>query len=66
MCLGGVGKASAIWSPGGVFLADGREMKIVTSIDHSTYCVIAKTVVRATARPCCQALLDAMTTYGNY
>jgi len=49
-----------------VFLADGREMKIVTSIDHSTYCVIAKTVVRATARPCCQALLDAMTTYGNY
>jgi transposase len=41
------------------FLADGREVKIVTGIDdHSRYCVIAKAVLRATARPVCQAFLD--------
>jgi transposase InsO family protein len=47
------------------FLADGREMKIVTGIDdHSRYCVIAKAVLRATARPVCQAFLEAMKVYG--
>ncbi len=47
------------------FLADGREVKIVTGIDdHSRYCVIAKAVMRATARPVCQAFLDAMAVYG--
>ena len=47
------------------FLADGREVKIVTGIDdHSRYCVIAKAVLRATARPVCQAFLDAMSIYG--
>lgn len=47
------------------FLADGREVKIVTGIDdHSRYCVIAKAVLRATARPVCQAFLAAMGTYG--
>ena len=47
------------------FLADGRELKIVTGIDdHSRYCVIAKAVMRATARPVCQAFLDAMNIYG--
>jgi transposase len=47
------------------FLADGREIKIVTGIDdHSRYCVIAKAVLRATARPVCQAFLDAMGIYG--
>jgi hypothetical protein len=47
------------------FLADGREVKIVTGIDdHSRYCVIARAVMRATARPVCQAFLDAMSTYG--
>jgi transposase InsO family protein len=47
------------------FLPDGREVKIVTGIDdHSRYCVIAKAVLRATARPVCQAFLDAMKTYG--
>ena len=47
------------------FLADGREAKIVTGIDdHSRYCVIAKAVLRATARPVCQAFIDAMTVYG--
>jgi hypothetical protein len=47
------------------FLADGREAKIVTGIDdHSRYCVIARAVMRATARPVCQAFLDAMAVYG--
>ena len=47
------------------FLADGREVKIVTGIDdHSRYCVIAKAVLRATARPVCQAFLEAMSIYG--
>ena len=47
------------------FLADGREVKIVTGIDdHSRYCVIAKAVMRATARPVCQAFLDALAIYG--
>jgi transposase InsO family protein len=47
------------------FLNGGREVKIITGIDdHSRYCVIAKAVLRATARPVCQAFLDAMGTYG--
>jgi transposase InsO family protein len=47
------------------FLADGREVKIVTGIDdHSRYCVIARAVMRATARPVCQAFIDAMAIYG--
>jgi transposase InsO family protein len=47
------------------FLADGREVKIVTGIDdHSRYCVIARAVMRATARPVCQAFVEAMTGYG--
>jgi transposase InsO family protein len=47
------------------FLAGGREVKIVTGIDdHSRYCVIARAVLRATARPVCQAFVEAMTVYG--
>ena len=47
------------------FLADGAEVKIVTGIDdHSRYCVIARAVMRATARPVCQAFIEAMTIYG--
>ena len=47
------------------FLADGREVKIVTGIDdHSRYCVIARVVLRATARPVCWAFVEAMTIYG--
>ncbi|HWG65124.1 MAG TPA: IS481 family transposase [Streptosporangiaceae bacterium] len=47
------------------FLDGGREVKIVTGIDdHSRYCVIAKAVMRATARPVCQAFIDAMGVYG--
>jgi transposase InsO family protein len=47
------------------FLASGKEVKIVTGEDdHSRYCVIAKAVLRATARPVCQAFIEAMRTYG--
>jgi hypothetical protein len=42
---------------GGVKLADGTELKAVTGIDdHSRYCVSAKLVLRAIARPVCEAL----------
>jgi transposase InsO family protein len=47
------------------FLADGREVKIVTGIDdHSRYCVIATAVLRATARPVCRAFIEATAVYG--
>jgi hypothetical protein len=37
----------------------------LTSIDdHSRFCVIAKVVIRATARPVCSALLGALNTFG--
>jgi transposase InsO family protein len=42
---------------GRVYLAGGTEVKIVTGIDdHSRFVVCAKAVMRATARPVCQAL----------
>ena len=47
------------------FLAGGREVKIVTGVDdHSRYCVLARAVLRATARPVCQAFIGAMAVYG--
>jgi transposase InsO family protein len=47
------------------FLVSGREVKIVTGIDdHSRYCVITKAVLNATARPVCQAFIDAMAVDG--
>jgi transposase InsO family protein len=47
------------------FLAGGREVKIVTGIDdHSRYCVLARAVLRATARPVCRAFVEAMGVYG--
>jgi transposase InsO family protein len=47
------------------FLAGGAEVKIVTGIDdHSRFCVLAKAVMRATARPVCLAFTDAMRAYG--
>jgi transposase InsO family protein len=50
---------------GRVHLADGREMKLVTGIDdHSRFVVCAKVVARATARPVCQALADALRRHG--
>jgi transposase InsO family protein len=48
-----------------LFLADGRECKIVTGIDdHSRFCVIATVVPRATARVVCLAFVTAMAEYG--
>ena len=50
---------------GRVFLADGTEVKIVTGIDdHSRFAVCAKAVLRATARPACQALKEALARHG--
>ena len=49
----------------GVRLQDSSSPSIVTGIDdHSRYCVSAKVVERATARPVCDALLEAMQRHG--
>src|SRR6516164_7596014 len=48
-----------------VFLASGREWKVITGIDdHSRYCVIATVVYRATGRAVCAAFVTAMRGYG--
>ena len=50
---------------GRVHLADGRELKVITGIDdHSRFVVCAKLVGRATARPVCNALLEALRRHG--
>ena len=50
---------------GGVPLQDGTELKAITGIDdHSRFCVIAKLTVRATARPVCEALIEALSRHG--
>jgi len=50
---------------GEVVLQDGTELKAIIGIDdHSRYCVIAKLTVRATARPVCDALLQALARHG--
>ena len=50
---------------GSVFLTSGMGVSVVTGIDdHSRFCVIAKVVARATARPVCDALLEAMNRHG--
>jgi transposase InsO family protein len=58
----------ALWQldiVGGVFLADGREVKVVTGVDdHSRYCVIASACVRATGRAVCLAFARALQRYG--
>ena len=48
-----------------VKLATGIRVSVVTGIDdHSRFCVIAKVVARATARPVCDALLEALNIHG--
>jgi len=48
-----------------LFLASGRECKVITGIDdHSRYCVIATVVYRATGRAVCAAFVAAMSEYG--
>jgi hypothetical protein len=50
---------------GGVRLASGIAVSVVTGIDdHSRFCVVAKVVARATATPVCDALLEALATHG--
>jgi transposase InsO family protein len=50
---------------GGVRLQDGSELKLITGIDdHSRFCVAAKLVPRATARPVCEALAASLKRYG--
>lgn len=61
-------KAMELWQMdvvGGVMLADGTEAKIVSGIDdHSRFVICARVVVRATARPTCDALGWAMRAHG--
>lgn len=50
---------------GGVWLADGTELKLVTGLDdHSRFCVLAHLAVEATGRAICQALVGALRAYG--
>ena len=50
---------------GGVFLADGRECKLVTGIDdNSRFVVMAAVVAEPGARAICAAFTAAMATYG--
>lgn len=61
-------RAMALWQMdvmGRAYLSDGREMKLVTGLDdHSRYVISAKVVPRATARPVCQALREALARHG--
>jgi transposase InsO family protein len=62
------GRSMELWQMdvvGRFFLADGAELSAVTGVDdHSRFCVSARLVVRATARPVCDALALAMRTHG--
>jgi transposase InsO family protein len=50
---------------GGVLLADGSELKVVTGVDdHSRFAVIAKVVRRATGRAVCLALAEGLAQFG--
>jgi transposase InsO family protein len=50
---------------GRFYLADGTEVKVVTGVDdHSRFCVCARVVARATARPVCEALQWALEKHG--
>lgn len=50
---------------GSCFLADGRELKVVTGVDdYSRFCVIAAVVPRATARAVCTAFVHALLEFG--
>ncbi len=50
---------------GSVYLGDGTQLSVVTGIDdHSRFCVIAKLVQRATAKPVTDALLEGLSRHG--
>ena len=51
---------------GGIWLADGRELKAVTGMDdHSRFCVMAGLVERANARSVCRVFTAALARYGS-
>jgi transposase InsO family protein len=62
------GRAMELWQMdvmGRVFLTSGEEVKVVTGVDdHSRFIVSAMVVARATARPVCQALAQALARHG--
>ena len=62
------GRAMELWQMdvvGRIFLADGTELHAITGVDdHSRFCVCARLVARATARPVCDALAHAMRAHG--
>jgi transposase InsO family protein len=62
------GRSMELWQMdvvGRIHLADGTELSAVTGIDdHSRFCVCARLVARATARPVCDALAQAMRAHG--
>jgi transposase InsO family protein len=62
------GRSMELWQMdvmGGVKLADGTELKLVSGLDdHSRFCVSAFLTCRATARPVCEALALALRRYG--
>ncbi len=62
------GRAMELWQMdvvGRIFLNGGVEVKVVTGIDdHSRFVVCAKVVARATARPVCVALSEALARHG--
>jgi transposase InsO family protein len=50
---------------GGIRLADGTELKLVSGIDdHSRFCVMAALVARATGRAVCAAFAATLARYG--
>jgi transposase InsO family protein len=50
---------------GGIWLADGRELKAVTGIDdHSRFCVAAGLVERANARAVCRVFTQSLERHG--
>jgi transposase InsO family protein len=50
---------------GRFYLLDGTELKVLSGIDdHSRYCVSARLMPRATARPVCDALERALEIHG--
>jgi transposase InsO family protein len=61
-------RAMELWQmdvTGGVRLLDGTRPSVITGLDdYSRFCVSAKIVARATARPVCDALAEAMRTHG--
>jgi transposase InsO family protein len=62
------GRPMELWQMdvvGGVLLDGGIEAKILTGVDdHSRFCICAGIMVRATARPVCGFLVEALERHG--